>query len=242
MHAPCFPHGSGLYIWKQRLLDCGLLISVPDVCLEPPRQYSCMRRGWEGGSGPNDPTGGASPLGDLGAVLSRFPEPNPAGATPAGTPGSPLKDHSVPRKKVQARSRPRSSDAATNRGGVSSGRGDVAPGRAALRAGRPPGTPPPAGPLRAAREARRGQGLCKVAAPPVVQLRLRPQRPLSEPVPRGESTDRLLSVIFLESVWVWCTNQQARGRVSRCGELPPAPIVVLQPWWRKAFRVGRRGS
>lgn len=140
-----------------------------------------MRRGWEGGRGPNDPTGCAYLLGDLGAVLPRFPEPNRAGATLAGTPGSPLKAHSVPREKVQARSQPRSSDAAANRGGVSSGRADT-PGKAVLCTGRPPETPPPgcppAGPLRAARGARRGQGLCKVAAPPVVQLRLRAQRPL----------------------------------------------------------------
>lgn len=162
-----------------------MFISVPNVCLDhPPSAGSAAACGEAsgGGRGPNDPTGGAYLLGDLGAVLPRFPEPNPAGATHAGTPGSPLKAHSVPRKKVQARSQPRSSDAATNRGDVSSGRADVAPGKVVLRTGRPPETPPPgcppAGPLRAGLGARRGQGLCKVAAPPVVQLRLRAQRPL----------------------------------------------------------------
>lgn len=76
-----------------------MFILVLEVCSEPPEQYSYVRRGWEGCSGPSDPAGGASPPGDLGAVLPRFPEPNPAGATPAGAPGSPRRAHPVHGKK-----------------------------------------------------------------------------------------------------------------------------------------------
>ncbi|XP_064316165.1 collagen alpha-1(I) chain-like [Phalacrocorax carbo] len=123
--------------------------SVVAFSLQHPRSVQtppAARRGCEGCGGPRGPAGGASPPGGLGAVLPRFPEPSPAGATPSGTRGGPRRARSVPgkkKKKEQAQRRPRSSDAATNRGGVSPGGADVAAGKAALPAGRPRGTPTP---------------------------------------------------------------------------------------------------
>lgn len=68
------------------------------------------------------------PPGDLGAVLPRFPEPSPAGATSDGTPAAHAGSLRT-WKKGQAQSRPRSSDAATNHGGVSPGGANVEPAK-----------------------------------------------------------------------------------------------------------------
>lgn len=101
-----------------------MLISAFEVCgvWFPPAAR--MRGCWQERSCPGAPAVRTPPPGDLGAVLPLFPEPSPAGATPDGTPGSPR--WVTPYwKKGQAQSRSRSSDAATNHGGVSPGGANV---------------------------------------------------------------------------------------------------------------------
>ncbi|CAN8215369.1 unnamed protein product [Coccothraustes coccothraustes] len=96
-------------------------------------------------------------LGDLGAVLPRFPEPNPAGATPDGTPGSPC--WVTPYLEKRAGTKPATLIGCCYKPRRRfTGRSKRGAGKAALRAGRPQAAP--AG-TPAAREGRGAVGFVK---------------------------------------------------------------------------------
>lgn len=143
-----------------------------------------MRGCWQECSCPSDPAVGTPPLGDLGAVLPRFPEPSPAGATPDGTPGSPCwvtpylekRAGTKPAMLIGCCYKPRRRFTGRSKRGAA---------KASLWTGRPRATS--AG-MPATREGSRG--LCKASAPPVV--RLWAQLP-PEVAPRSESIGRILS-------------------------------------------------
>ncbi|KAM9557300.1 uncharacterized protein ACIB01_008568 [Guaruba guarouba] len=178
------------------ILGLRLVHFSAQVCgVQPPQQYSCTRRGCEERGGLRDPASGIFSLsGRPRGGAAPLPRAHPEGAAPARTPGIPSRAPSVPGKKAQARSRQRCSGSAANHGGVFPGGTDVVPGKASLRAGRPPGTPrlrrPPGRP-----ESGGSPGLCKAAAPPVVQLRSRAQLLLPEGAAAGEGPGWLLAVI-----------------------------------------------
>lgn len=123
----------------------------------PPWQHSRLRTCWQECSCPRDPAVGTPPLGDLGAVLPRFPEPSPAGATPDGTPGSPCwvtlylekRAGTKPATLIGCCYKPRRRFIGRSKRGA---------GKAALRAGRLQAAP--AG-MPAAREGRRAGGCAK---------------------------------------------------------------------------------
>lgn len=149
-----------------------------------------MRRGWEGCSGPSDPAGVTlppPPPGDLGAVAAPLPRAQPRGINTRRDTWQPTQgslrnlEKKRKKKKSKAGSRPRSSDAATKRReAFRRAEQTWRSARAALPAGPAPRDAPgrdarrPGGPWRAVPggEGRAGRGLCKVAAPPVVGLRV----------------------------------------------------------------------
>ncbi|XP_056202453.1 uncharacterized protein LOC130152608 [Falco biarmicus] len=182
--------------------------SLRSVGVRPPQQCSPCGAAGGGRGGPGDPAGGTSRPGDLGEVLpaSRSPAPreqHPPGrrAAHAGLPPYLEKRAGTkPATLLGCCYKPRRRFAGRSRCGARQSRSRLRPAPRDRAA-----------PCRAVPGGEGRPGLCKVAAPPVVRLRLRAQPPLPRIAPRGESTGRLLSVVFLESLSARRANQPARG-------------------------------
>ncbi|XP_037250974.1 uncharacterized protein LOC119151300 isoform X2 [Falco rusticolus] len=156
--------------------------SLRSVGVRPPQQCSPCGAAGGGRGGPGDPAGGTSRPGDLGEVLSASRSPAPREQHPPGRwaahgglpPYLEKRAGTKPATLLGCCYKPRRRFAGRSRCGARQSRSRLRPAPRDRAA-----------PCRAVPGGEGRPGLCKVAAPPVVRLRLRAQPPLPRIAPRA---------------------------------------------------------